>query len=122
MAQRSIKKVVGVELAEDLCDCAKKNAVSMRGRRTPIVIRCQDAATADLSAGTIYFMFHPFGADTLRAVCQNVRHSLITCPRRVRVVYYNAVHEDVLESGGWLKKYHEFATQSGLRVTFWSNS
>ncbi len=42
-------------------------------------------------------------------------------PRRIRVAYYNAVHEGVLNADGWLTKYDPFETHHG-RKAFWNNS
>ncbi len=122
MAQSPFKKVVGVEFLEDLCECARRNAARLSGKHAPIEVICQDAAIADLSKGTVYFLFNPFGCDTLRAVFENIGRSLKTNPRRIRVVYYNSVHEEVLGACPWLNKSSEFKTQNGLRVTFWSSS
>ena len=121
MAQNPFKKVVGVELFEKLCEIAKQNAICMRGRKAPIEIICGDAALTDLSEGTVYFMFHPFGPDTLRDVIVNIKNSLLRNPRRIIIVYYNAIHEDILKSCEWLQMFYLFYTATGRRVSFWRN-
>lgn len=76
---------------------------------------------ADLSEGTIYFMYNPFGADTLRDALDNIRESLLRTPRSIKLVYYNSVHEGILQSCEWLEKYDSFNTVTKRTVTFWRN-
>jgi len=119
MARRRLRRVVGVELSEPLCEIARRNALNLRGRKAPLEIVCGDATTADLAEGTIYFLFNPFGAETLRDTLENIRNSLSKKARPVRIVYYNAVHESVLETMSWLEKVRQFDSFGGQRVTFW---
>ena len=121
LARKHLRKCVGIELFEPLCRIARRNAANLRGRKAPIEIVCGDATTADLSDGTIYFMFNPFGPETLRDTLYNIESSLTRSPRPIRVVYYNSVYESVLESLGWLERVHQFDSFGGQRVTFWEN-
>lgn len=121
MARHAFKKVVGVELREELCQAARENARKLRGRIVPIEVVCADATTADLSDGDVYFFFNPFGAPTLALVLESIERSLQVAPRDVILVYYNAVHERVLDESGWLSCYHILPTLSGMRVSFWRN-
>lgn len=121
MARRPFKKVIGIELNRDLCEVARQNAIRLRGKKAPIHIECKDAVQADLSDGTIYFLFNPFGPDTLQEVCEKVRNSLSINPRAITIVYYNAVHQNILRSCEWLKLYYCFYTFTGRRVSFWKN-
>lgn len=120
-AQRPMRRCVGVELLEPLCQIARQNAANLRARKAPIQIIRGDAAAADLSEGTIYFMFNPFGPDTLRDTLENIRCSLAQKPRTVKVVYYHAKYQSVLERQGWLVKVHEFDGLGGHPATIWEN-
>lgn len=120
-AQRPVRKCVGVELLEPLCQIARQNAATLRGRKAPIQIICGDATGVDLSDGTIYFMFNPFGPDTLRDTLENIRSSLAQKPRAVKVVYYHAKYESVLEGQEWLVKVQEFDKFGGHPSTIWEN-
>jgi precorrin-6B methylase 2 len=71
-ARKRLRKCTGVEMSEPLCQIARCNAMKLRGRKAPIEIVCGDAPTADLGEGTIYFMFDPFGADTIRDTLENI--------------------------------------------------
>jgi hypothetical protein len=119
MARRKVRRCIGVELAPQLCKAAQENAGRLRGRQSPIQIVCADAATVDLSGGTIYYMYNPFGRATMQDVLQSIRGTLSQNPRNITIAYYNSIAEDLLQASGWLEKYHEFRVQSGMPVTFW---
>lgn len=109
-ARKPMRKCIGVELLEPLCEIARRNVASLRGRKAPIEIVCGDATTVDLSEGTIYFMFNPFGAETLRDTLENIRGSLSQKPRAIKTAYYNSQYVSVFETLRWLEKVHEFNT------------
>ena len=121
MARYPFAKVVGVDFNPELCEIARLNARRLRGRVAPIEIVRADAANLDYSDGHVFFFFNPFGPPTLRAVLQSIERSLSRAPRRITVIYYNAVHEAVLEECTWLERYGLLPTFSGVRVSFWRN-
>jgi len=122
MARTSVKKVVGVELRPDLCEIARRNCAHLRGRKAHVEISCIDASRANMSDGTMYFFFNPFGPETLNRVIHNIEKSLAEHPRKIKIVYYNAVHESVLGSFTFLNLYHVFSSFKGQRVSFWRNT
>jgi hypothetical protein len=63
-----------------------------------------DAVTADLSEGTVYFLFNPFGAATLAGVLENIKESLVINPRKIRILYINSAHVDLFLAQDWLEK------------------
>lgn len=121
LARTNIRKCVGIELKKDLCELARSNALHLRGRKAQIEIIYADAAVADLSEGTLYFMYNPFGVETLRDVLENIRESLSQNPRNIKIVYYNSVHEALFQSCNWLEQFDFFYTFTRRRVTFWRN-
>jgi|GEM_PF-2388881 len=122
MARKPFKRIVGIDLFEELCESARANAHLLNGRKSTINILCEDAAKADMSDGTVYFLFNPFGPATMKDVLANIEQSLITNPRNITLIYYNAAHADVLRSSGWLREVRAFHTATGRRVSFWENS
>lgn len=120
-ARWPMKMVVGVDLSPALCSEALRNTEHMRWRRTPVQVRCDDAAVADISDGTIYFMFNPFGAATLKDFLNNIHSSLIGNPRRVVIVYCNPVHASEVDSCDWLSRSGGLRTLSGGKIFFWDN-
>jgi predicted RNA methylase len=121
MARRRVRKCVGVELDTQLCKVAQENARRLRGRKAPIEIVCGDAACADLSGGTMYYMYNPFGRATMEDVLRSICVSLSRNPRNITIAYYNSILTDLFEEAGWIEKFHEFRVQSGMPVTFWRN-
>jgi SAM-dependent methyltransferase len=117
-ARLALRRVVGIELDSSLSETARKNAAGLRGKRTPIDIRCEDAATADYSDGTIYFMYNPFGPQTVRDVLANIERSVIANPRKITLVYYDAMFGELLRACPWLQHVHEFKTLTGHPVAF----
>lgn len=99
-----IKKAIGVELKKELADIARKNIENLKIRNSPITIINDDVVNFDPTEGTIFFLFNPFGFKTLEKVVSNIKISLKMNPRKIRIIYYGAIHADVLDSQDWLKK------------------
>jgi hypothetical protein len=97
-----IKKVIGIELFHECVLVARKNRT---GRRplSPVEIFEGNVTDADLSEGTVYYMFNPFGEKTLRRVLENIRKSYLNKPRGIRILYYNPVFGRVLDRTDWLQ-------------------
>lgn len=120
-ARRQVKSVVGVELNETHCGIARRNAGRLRGRKSPLEIRCEDAATTDLSQCTILFMANPFGPDTIREVLNNLQASLQKNPRKLTVVYYTPNYREVFQGLNWLHPKWELKTLNGDAILGWEN-
>jgi cyclopropane fatty-acyl-phospholipid synthase-like methyltransferase len=117
-----LKRVVGIDLHDTLCDIARKNAVRMRRRKTPIEIRCEDATIADLWDGTIFFMYNPFGPATLKRVLDNIGRSLERNRRMVRIVYYNPVFKELSHEYKWIRPMPGLRTVIGRQeIAFWQS-
>jgi len=119
MARHAFKKVVGVELRAERCECARDNAERLRGRVAPIEVVQGDATQPEFADGDVYFFYNPFGAPTFKKVLRNLERSLERDPRRLTLVYYNALHEGLFDACSWLERYHELPTFSGVPVSFW---
>jgi histone methylation protein DOT1 len=122
LSRERVKKVVGLELLPELCDISRANAANLRGRRSPIEIRCGDASTADIADGTIYFLYNPFGRETLMDFLQNLETSLVKNPRMLRLVYYNSNYGELIEKLSWIERYHGFETWNGQPVQFYRST
>src|SRR4051812_12826289 len=64
-ARRPIARCVGIEVDPVLGAKARSNGDRLRGRKARIEVRLGDAAEADYSERTVYWLFNPFGARTL---------------------------------------------------------
>jgi len=107
VAQRRIRKCVGIELSHELSELARQNAARLRRRRTAIEIVEGDAALADYSEGTIYSFFNPFGGRTLRAVLDRIHEDVRRRPRRLRFLYINPVAAEVFDKTAWLHQVNQ---------------
>ena len=117
-----LRLVVGIEVDSSLCDQARKNAEGLRGRRADIQIRCQDAARAELSDGTIYFVYNSFGKATMVEVLDKIHSSLAPSPRRLRIVYYNAVLEELFKECSWLVLIKQIRTFTGRPINVYETA
>jgi SAM-dependent methyltransferase len=99
-AQQRVQKVVGIEISEELCEIARNNTRRLRNVNSPIEIRNADVAITDVSNGTIFFMFNPFGDKTLRHVLKNIETQ--QSRRSIRIIYMNAQFSDVFHEFPWL--------------------
>jgi predicted RNA methylase len=126
-ARTRMRKCIGIEISVELANAAKRNARSLHGRRTPIEIRVGDAAEADYSEGTIFWIYNPFGERTMHIVLSRLGQSLSTSPRRIQIVYVNPLGEAVFRQFSWLTCtsvrnfpfYHSGAERA--KVSYWTN-
>jgi predicted RNA methylase len=121
-ARHQIKKCIGIDYDERLLSIARSNVATMRGRHAEVEIRLADAATADYSAGTVFYFYNPFGERTMTAVIDAIGASVSTSPRDIRIVYAMPEFERSLANCGWLERYalrqYPFVNAP---VSFWRN-
>jgi 16S rRNA G966 N2-methylase RsmD len=89
-AQFQFRRVVGVELADQLCQVAHTN-VSQSGipAHCPIEILNTDASQFAIPDDATVFVFtNPFKGETLQRVMNNIRTSLIRKDRRAALLVY----------------------------------
>ena len=121
IATRRLKKVVGIELDETLVDIARANLVKFRKLKvsnSPIELLHLDVTTFDPKEGTIFFMNNPFGHETTQHVLNQIKTSLVTHPRDIRILYCNPKHRVVLDMQDWLVAEGEIENS---RVYVWRN-
>lgn len=115
------RRCVGIEISPALAQIAARNARVMSRRKAMIEIIVGDVTDSFIADGTIYYLFNPFGPETLQLVLQRVRSSILSEPRVVRFVYHNAVYEEVFKAAGWLERVQSFTTLSGQLIAFWQS-
>lgn len=123
-ARQRVAKVVGIEINSALLDRCRRNVRSLRGRKSAIDLRGEDASVTDLGGGTVFFLFNPFGPSTFQAVLANLERSLKTNPRGFRLVYFNpqAGHKGLLQKQGFLILETTLHSLHGLEVLFFRNA
>ena len=104
LARKRVKRCVGIELSDELARRARENVARVRGRRASVEVVVIDAAVADYTDGTVFYMFNPFGAATMAEVLNRIHVSLLQHPRCIRIVYATPAHADILDKAGWLKR------------------
>lgn len=115
-ARRDVRRVVGIEISESLSKIAEQNALTLRKPHAPIVIRSIDAVIADVSDGTIFFMFNPFGPETLRNVLRNIEKSRDIEEMPVTIIYMHATTPQVFNEFPWLAIAFDYKRFNGQRV------
>ncbi len=117
-----VKECIGIEISPELALIAERNIETLRGKKSPIKIRLGDASKEDYSGGTIYWLFNPFGAQTLEAVLDQIEKSLVNNPRYIRLAYLNPVHDSVLLQRKWLiRSDHRSFRWCKTKASYWIN-
>lgn len=104
-AKHPFKKVIGVEADKEIYDIAVQNTENFKKKfktLTPVELFHVDAADFDPRASTVFFMFNPFGPDVMEKVLANIKNSLLSNPRRVRIAYYAPHCKELMAKQEWL--------------------
>jgi SAM-dependent methyltransferase len=102
-ASQNVKKVIGVELVENLVKIARKNLNNLKIKdKAAVEIFHGDVTNFNFEECTIFFLFNPFGYKTLEKVIFNIKKTLVANPRGIRILYYNPVHHKILDQEDWL--------------------
>lgn len=102
VAMKKIKKVIGLEIDKKMLQIANSNLKNFNKNLSPVELIDIDAANFDPKEGTILFMFNPFGEKTMINVIEEIKKSLKTYPRKIRIVYHNPKLENILKDQNWL--------------------
>ncbi len=109
------RRIIGVELLEELHAIALQNMASYRSQRQNcfrIEAHAGDARRFEFPAEpTVLYLFNPFPRHVWREVLANLQRSLAAAPRQVYAVYHNPVHQDILRGERWLhelRRTHQF--------------
>ena len=86
-ALRRVRGVIGVEYEEELARIARENADRLRGRHSPVTIVHGGAQDFDYAAGTVFYLYNPFGAEILGQVMTRLKQSLARRSHPIRIVY-----------------------------------
>lgn len=98
-ARKDYAKVIGVEIAPEMCDIARANLETERERRRcgAVEVVAADVTEWDVPDDvTVIFMHNPFRGEVFEAAMQRVLASLDRNPRRLRVIYRVPMEEQRL--------------------------
>jgi hypothetical protein len=89
---------IGIELDAACVNCARQSADELKVNNVTFIP--QDAREADLSCGTIFYLYTPFRGTILRAVLDRLQREAVS--REIRVCTFGPCTTTVAEEG-WLK-------------------
>lgn len=92
-------KVVGIEISKVLVDIAINNLSKMHIDRAEII--CKDAREYDdIDKITYFYFFNPFPESVFKVVMKNIKESYLRNKRRIVIIYYNPVCDNVIIDTG----------------------
>lgn len=92
-AEFPFRRLLGVELAPELCQTAWANIAKKPEWAARIAVVNEDATAVEFPEGPLLiFLFHPFLAPVLRRVLANLERQLRHAPREVCVLYARNPH------------------------------
>ena len=104
-------RLIGVEIAPELCDVARANIALKAEWASRITILNHDATTVEYpETPLLIFLFHPFLAPVLRRVLANLERQLRRSPRETYILYArNPRYTKVLERFPFLEEISDTA-------------
>jgi SAM-dependent methyltransferase len=103
-ARYPFRRVIGVELSEQLVEIARLNVAltTRRQRSGRIELVCSDVLEYQIPDDvTVVFMNNPFRGPVFKHVVDELVRSLRRDPRSIRIIYSNPAEGSVLESAGF---------------------
>ena len=98
-AQYPFSRVIGIEIDEDLCALAARNARRLRRYTVrPEIVRADAAKYRVPDDITIVFLYNPFGGGVLKAALTRILESFDRAPRRLRLAYANPREHELIAS------------------------
>jgi 16S rRNA G966 N2-methylase RsmD len=104
----NFKRIIGVEFTRELHDVATRNIASLRNKAQRcfnLTSICSDAAAFDLpEENCVLYFFHPFRAEVMSRVLENIRTSYQRNPRKLILLYYHPQMNSLLQGLDFLRK------------------
>jgi SAM-dependent methyltransferase len=105
------KKYSGIEYSPELAEECRVNLRKFMNRskkKLDCEIICSDATTYLVPPDVnVFYFFNPFNEVILDSVLQNIEQSLKTGKRDILLLYFNALHKDILVKYGYTPVYTE---------------
>jgi SAM-dependent methyltransferase len=103
-------KIAGIDFAKELCDEAERNMQIVQQRIPHISYKIIRANVLDYdieAEDSVFFLFNPFGIDTLVRFMTKLEKSSERYPRDIWFIYASPQHESVLIERGYKAVYNE---------------
>jgi hypothetical protein len=102
------RRIIGVELLAELHEIAKWNVASFSSAQQKCrTIECVCCDARDYEFPTeplLLYLFNPLPPAAMKGMLENLRRSLTSTRREVRVIYHNPLSEHVFRDSGFLKR------------------
>lgn len=121
LAEYPFKAVDGVEIAPELVEAARKNIAKLGLKQCTMFLQDATTFTNALDNYTYVFMYNPFPAPVMASVLANIEESLKRNPRKLRIVYGNPLHEDVVLASGTFRKTIHYQPYPGYVTAVYEN-
>jgi SAM-dependent methyltransferase len=90
-SEKPFRSVIGVEISKELCSIAEKNLQiyrSLKQKCTKVQVYCMDARLFPIeNENTIFHFYHPFQADVLKPILENIVSRFRGKGKKVFIVY-----------------------------------
>ena len=96
-AIKGFKKIVGIDLAKELCVISSENIDKVKSQfsKTQFTIEQADATLyTNIDQIQTFFFFNPFGRSVMDKVVEQIDKSIIRNPREVFIIYINPLYVD----------------------------
>jgi SAM-dependent methyltransferase len=115
------KKIIGVEFSPNLHRIAERNVMNFKSDRQQcrdIELVCSDVLEYQVPAeDTVFYLFNPFLKPIVEKVLETIQASLQDHPRAILIIYYNPVHDELLEATPFLKKVGSVDARLGFHAS-----
>ena len=115
------RRLIGVELSEQLCEVARENLSHCENEGVDVEVLCQKAEHYVIDDDvTVLYMFNPFRGKTLTTVIENLKSSLRRQPRKLTLIYVLPQSQaNPFDDAAWLEKKVD-APSEGLRLVIYN--
>jgi len=110
-SQYEFRKYIGVEYSPVLAEECKSN-IQRFSKRTGRAINhdiiCCDATKYQVPPEVnVFYFFNPFNEEIFDLILMNIEESLKTNARDILILYFNALHKNIIEKYGYTVLYGE---------------
>ncbi len=96
----------GIEFSKELVSCARNNMKILKKKCS--IINADAVKFCNYSSYNYFYLFNPFGKETMSLVIHKIEESYKDNPRKIIIIYHNPLcHIQIIESGFFHLKYSD---------------
>lgn len=121
-ASQKIRKIIGLESNSAFSNIAENNLKKLKLNNTEIKLHNVDARFFVFTDETIFFIFHPFGNESMGKVIDNIKSSLRVTPRKISIICHGFCFTDLvnLNMQDWLVLTRSISLET-RNIYIWNN-